>query len=171
VDVNLDDFRRHFELLSDDALLATNRDDLVKAAQSCYDEEIERRGISTASENSSEAGAEAEAAEGADSVDELVVIATYNIPEEASLARGLMESAGIPYRIDNEFAALGGIELRLRVPKSMEADAVEILEMEISEEDLAAQAEAAGMGEEDEADEFDSGQKGDTHTEPNFESR
>ena len=45
MDVTLDDFRKHFELLSDDALLETNRDELVEAAQQCYDAEIARRGL------------------------------------------------------------------------------------------------------------------------------
>lgn len=171
MEVNLDDFRRHFELLSDEALLATNRDDLIAAAQSCYDDEIERRGIDADTGTSNET-AEAAAAQGADPADQLVVVATYNIPEEASLARGLMESAGIPYQIDNEFAALGGTQLRLWVPKSMEADAIEILEMEISEEDLAAQAEAAGIAEAEmeEAEEFESGEDEDGSEQSNAES-
>lgn len=144
--VSPDDFRRHFELLSDAALLETNREDLVEAARGCYDEEVARRGL-----NSPPAGDET----GADSVthqanpgEELVAIATYNIPEEASLARGLLESAEIPYHLENEFAALGGFQLRLMVPAAFEADALEVLEAEISDEELAAQAEAAGMVEE-----------------------
>ena len=79
----------------------------------------------------------------------MVLIATYNIPDEASLARGLLDSAEIPYHLENEFAALGGFQLRLMVPAAFEADALEILEAEISEEELAAQAEAAGILEED----------------------
>jgi hypothetical protein len=148
VEVKLDDFRRHFELLSDESLLSTNREELVEAARRVYDEEIERRGLNAPPEESTEAAeAAAAAGHGVDPADELVVIATYNIPEEASLARGLLESAGIPYQIDNEYAALGGLQLRLWVPASLEADAVEILEMELSEEELAAQAEAAGVAE------------------------
>jgi hypothetical protein len=147
VEVNRDDFRRHFGLLSDEALLSTNRDDLVEVARACYDEEVERRGLSTPAEAEDDEAASEVAEHGVEPANELVVIATYNIPEEASLARGLLESAGIPYQLDNEFAALGGLQLRLWVPKSLEAEAVEILEMEISDDDLAAQAEAAGLDE------------------------
>jgi hypothetical protein len=147
VEVNLDDFRRHFELLSDETLLSTNRDDLVESARGCYDEEVERRGLNAADADATEEALTGQ--EGIASPDsaatELVTIATFNIPEEASLARGLLESAGIPYHLDNEHAALGGIQLRLTVPKAFEEEAIEILEMEISEEDLAAQAEAAGL--------------------------
>ena len=49
MEVSLDDFRRHFEILSDDALLATNREDLVESARECYDEEVTRRGLNTPS--------------------------------------------------------------------------------------------------------------------------
>jgi hypothetical protein len=159
VQVNLDDFRRHFESLSDEALLSTDRGELVAAAQSCYDEEVERRGLNAPPDDESSEPAAEVAAHGVDPANELVVIATYNIPEEASLARGLLQSAGIPYQIDNEFAALGGLQLRLWVPKALEADAIEILEMEISDEDLAAQAEAAGMLEMEESANEESGEE------------
>jgi len=147
VEVSADDFRRHFELLSDAALLETNREDLVEIARGCYDEEVERRGLN-APPTSDEAAAEAVTHQ-ASPGEELVLIATYNIPEEASLARGLLNSAEIPYHLENEFAALGGFQLRLMVPAAFEAEALEVLEAEISDEDLAAQAEAAGITEED----------------------
>jgi hypothetical protein len=154
MDISLDDFRRHFDLLSDAALLATNRDELVESARACYDEEVARRGL-----NSPPAGEIAEIAEEETSDtheerpgEELVLIATYNIPDEASLARGLLESAEIPYHLENEHSALGGFQLRMLVPVAFEADALEVLESEISEEELAAQAEAAGTVEEDEED-------------------
>lgn len=144
--VSPDDFRRHFELLSDAALLETNREDLVETARGCYDEEVARRGLNSPPDD--ETAAEPVTHQ-ASPGEELVAIATYNIPEEASLARGLLESAEIPYHLENEFAALGGFQLRLLVPAAFEAEALEILEAEISDEELAAQAEAAGIAEED----------------------
>lgn len=56
MNVSADDFRRHFELLSDAALLTTNRDDLTAVAQSCYDEEVAHRHL-----NEPEVAAEEEA--------------------------------------------------------------------------------------------------------------
>src|SRR4051812_37780088 len=151
MDVNLDDFRRHFEILSDEALLETNRDDLVEAARGCYDEEVARRGLNTLV---AEPVAEEEVnADHADPGDELVLIATYNIPEEANFARGLLQSAEIPFHLANEYVALGGFQLRLMVPKAFEEQALEVLETEISDEELAAQAEAAGTTEEEESEE------------------
>ncbi|HWE51089.1 MAG TPA: DUF2007 domain-containing protein [Bryobacteraceae bacterium] len=148
MNISADDYRRHFELLSDAALLSTSRDDLVEAARHCYDEEVSRRGLNEAEDPGEEEPAEGEAA--AHSGDEVgvVEIATYTVSEEASLARGLLESAGIPSRIDVNYT-LGPVELRLLVSEDMVEQALEILESEISEEELAAQAEAAGFVEEE----------------------
>lgn len=148
MEVSLEDFRRHFELLSDAALLATNRDDLVESARECYDEEVARRGLNTPPDDEPAGDATSAVLAGHEG-EELVLIATYNIPDEASLARGLLESAEIPYQLQNEYVALGGFQLRLMVPAAFEEQALEVLQSEISEEELAAQAEAAGIIEED----------------------
>jgi Putative prokaryotic signal transducing protein len=147
LEVSRDDFRRHFELLSDESLLAINREELVEAARSVYDEEVARRGLTGPLEE-----AEGESLPGAVPVaasQELVLVASYNIPDEASLARGLLQSAEIPFILQNDYAALGGIELRLLVPKEFQEQAIEILQHEISDEELAAQAEAAGFTDEE----------------------
>jgi hypothetical protein len=154
VEVSLTDFRRHFEILSDEALLETNRDDLVETARGCFDEEVARRGLNAPAD---EAIAEEEVnADHANPGDELVLIATYNISEEANFARGLLQSAEIPFHLANEYVALGGFQLRLMVPKAYEEQALEVLETEISDEELAAQAEAAGLVEEESAEETES---------------
>jgi hypothetical protein len=147
VDVSLDDFRRHFELLSDETLLATNREELVEGARACYDEELARRGLNAPA-------AEEEPVEGvvedADGGSRMALIATFSVAEEASLARGLLQIAGIPATLDNEYSPLGGFQLHLTVPSEYEQQALEVLESEIPEEELAAQAEAAGGFEEEE---------------------
>jgi hypothetical protein len=148
VDISLEDFRRHFEILSDEALMETNRDDLVETARLCFDEEVSRRGLKSAAGT-----AEAEqlpAAEPVNPEDELVSIATYSVADEANFARGLLQSAGIPLHLANEHVALGGFQMRLMVPAAYEEQALEILETEISDEELAAQAEAAGTFEDEE---------------------
>ena len=142
MEITRDDFRKHFELLSDETLLLTNREDLVEGARGVYDEEVERRGLNSPLE--AEYAEQIPGAVAPGEEDELVVIATYNIPDEANLARGLLQSAEIPFLLQNDYVALGGIELRLLVPKSLEEQALEILAHEISDEELAAQAEAAG---------------------------
>ncbi len=145
MNVSLDDFRKHFELLSDAALLDTNRDELVPNAQQCYDAEVARRGLKAPA-------AEPEEPEVLPSPEpeggKLVHIETFIIPEEASLARGLLSSAEIPFMMENELAPLGGFQIQLLVPEDYVNDAREILNHEMTEEELAAQAEAAGAEEE-----------------------
>ena len=76
--------------------------------------------------------------------DGLQLVATFLSLEEANFARGLLQSADIPCSFENDQAtAWTGIgELRLMVPHHDYDRACEILESEISEEDLIAQAEA-----------------------------
>ena len=57
MDISLEDFRRHFEILSDEALLATSREDLVETARACFDEEVVRRGLKKLAAFKDEAGA------------------------------------------------------------------------------------------------------------------
>jgi hypothetical protein len=160
LEVRLEDFRRHFGILSDDALLATNREDLVEMARECYDEEVSRRGLESA-EPETEPVAEALDHE-AHAGDEMVLIATFGYPEEANMARGLLESAAIPSQIRNALAAVGGFEASLMVPAAFEEQAREVLETEISDEELAAQAEAAGLSEEEFQEEIEEDPEGDS---------
>ncbi len=152
MDVTAADFRQHFEILSDEALLETNRDDLVEVARQCYDEEIARRGLNAA-EEPAETPAEIAGPPVGDGP-KMVQIATFLSGEELNLARGLLDEASIPYHVVNPLAALGGIELRLMVPADLEEQSLEILAYEVSEEELAAQAEAAGMMEQSSEEEL-----------------
>lgn len=147
MNVTAEDFRQRFELLSDEALLDTNKDELIEIARQCLDEEIARRGLNPA-EPATGVPFE-EASHEANISANLVLVATFLSGEELNMARGLLDEASIPYHVVNPLAALGGIELRLMVPAELEQDAIEILSAEISEEELAAQAEAAGFIEAD----------------------
>ena len=132
------EFRRHYASLSDEALLEINRDELVEAAQQCYDDELAGRGIARPSEASP-------AAEGVNEEQgEWVVAATYLSAEEANLAHSMLEGAAIPARLasNNTSAWTGTGEVRLLVPAAMLREAETILAEPISDEELAAQAEA-----------------------------
>jgi hypothetical protein len=136
--IDPEEFRRHYDSLSDEALLEVNRDELVAVAQECYDEELARRGI--AREAESDAAAPAESATHAD----WVAAATFLSAEEANLAHAMLDSADIPARLESKGtgAWTGFGELRLLVPTEFLAEAQEIIESQISEEELIAQAEA-----------------------------
>jgi len=148
LNISTENFRQHFELLSDEALEAVNREELVELARACYDEEIARRGLGRKATEPATEGVEVELPEQHGNED-LISLTTFTLLEEARLARGLLESAGIPAFLANERANLG--VLHLMVPRGSAEQALGILDGGgISEEDLAAQAEAAGFEEMDE---------------------
>lgn len=132
--------------MSDAGLRSLIREELTDIARECYDEELARRGLKpepAASEGSTPTGSPEE--------EELVLAGTFTFPDEAKLARALLQSANIPNYLENEHTlaanwmwtnALGG--LRLLVPAKFLEDAREVLTSSISESDLSAQAEAAG---------------------------
>jgi Putative prokaryotic signal transducing protein len=136
--VDLDDFRRRYAELSDDALLDLDRDDLVDLARDCYDAELARRGLRCSS--SSPPATEVQ------DHGELVEVARFSSSFEADLAKELLASAAIPCYLENEIAGrtLRGADgfLRLFVPASLLENAREILDAPVSDEELIAQAEA-----------------------------
>jgi hypothetical protein len=135
--INPEEFRRHYDSLSDEALLDIDRDELVDVARQCYDEELARRGMVSESEASAEP-------EESIAHEEWVLAATYLTAEEANLAHAMLESAAIPVRLasNNTSAWTGTGELRLMVQAAMLEEAEVILASPISDEELIAQAEA-----------------------------
>ena len=128
-------FRQQYEELTDEALLSIDRKDLIEVAQQYYDAEIARRGLNSAQATSVEVDPKAE----------LVPVATFLSFEEANLGRALLRSADIPALLENELTSYwtGAGGLRLMVPSSFLEQAQEILDSQISDEELLAQAEAA----------------------------
>ena len=142
--IDPEDFKRHYALLSDDALLEIDGDELVDAARPYYDAELAERKL--ALPDTEEIAPIAD--RGDDTLDQTKdgpqLVGTFLSLEDANLARGLLQSADIPCSLENEYMAQrsGNGALRLMVPASVYERACEILESEISEEDLIAQAEA-----------------------------
>jgi PhnB protein len=128
--VSLEDFRRQYALMSDEALLDVDRRELVDLARMCYDEELARRQLKAAPpppEDLPEPHGEEEG---------FAVAGTYESHEEAKLARELLRSAGIRAQL-----AAGG--LALLVPVSTREDAREVLNAQLSDEALAEAAAGA----------------------------
>ncbi|MDP9113779.1 MAG: DUF2007 domain-containing protein [Acidobacteriota bacterium] len=139
--IDPEDFKRHYALLSDAALLEIDRDELVDVARACYDAELAERNLAPEDPQPSAPamGAGEPPAEG-----DLQLVGTFLSMDEANFALGLLRSADVPCSLENEFSAAysGAGALRLLVPAAAYDRACEILETEISEEDLIAQAEA-----------------------------
>ena len=144
MDITTEDFRRHFDLLSDEALLDTKREELTELAQQCLDEELAKRGLHATGE---EVPAEDETAadEPSPEEEELVVVATYDDAEEADGAKAVLDDAKIPSRLVKDATDMDGAQMELLVPATALFKALDALGMHLSDEELAAQAEAAEM--------------------------
>lgn len=140
MDVTAEDFRRHYELLSDEALLEVDPGELVQLARDCHAEEVARRGLTDAPEveTTGDAAGQPEAAVAAE--DELICIVEYDYMDEADLARGLLEASEITASLESEPGVV-----RLMVPPASAEQALRLLAAPLSDEELAAQAEAAGF--------------------------
>jgi PhnB protein len=130
--VSAEDFRRQFANLSDEALLDVDRRDLVEMARTCYDEELARRQLEAVRPPET-----VYAPESPEDGEEFAVVQTYESQEEAKLARELLRAAGIR-------AQLGAGGLALLVPVSTREDAREVLDAQVSDEELAEAATVAG---------------------------
>jgi PhnB protein len=128
--VSAEDFRRQYAGLSDEALLDVDRKELVELARACYDEELARRQLKVPSP-----AAVADATDSHGDGEEFAVAETYESQEEAKLARELLRAAGIR-------AQLGAGGLALLVPVSTREDAREVLNAQVSDDELAEAATA-----------------------------
>jgi len=142
------DFRRLYASLSDEALLEVERGDLTDVARECYEQEVAQRGL----QNEATAGQGTEGT-GQAGDEELVAVGTFESMEDLGFARGLLRLAEIPVFTQNEAKESGKLvglkgPLQLFVPRSFEEQAREVLDSApLSDEELAAQAEAAARSE------------------------
>jgi hypothetical protein len=148
MDINLQEIQHRYAELSDEGLLEIQRDDLTELAQQYYDAELRARGLHEDPAPPVETPEPDLKPE-----DELVEIGTFLSMHEADMALTLLRSAEIPVQVHNEFASsFSGGGIRLLVPASYVEQAEEILASQISDEELLAQAEAAGSAETDSED-------------------
>jgi len=149
VQIDLESLRRHYGSLSDDELLAVERDELTDGGQKCFDEEVERRGLNESQE--SEASPYEEANEGAifgvgvDAgwlQDAACVCSFVSQPggsaaTDSENAREVLQNAEIPCVVSaEEVAASTGDqpvqhEYRVMVPGALNLTAASILDREV----------------------------------------
>jgi hypothetical protein len=144
--VSAEELRRHYQSLSDAALLEIDPAELVAAARTCLEDEIAARGLNDDAgdaEAASEAVAEAEPEQ---AEEKGVCVAEFDYLDEAELAKGLLEAGDVPVTLEHEPGVI-----RLTVPESVGDFALRLLATTpLSDEELAAQAEAAGFEEDEE---------------------
>ena len=154
--IDVESLRRHYGSLSDDELLAVERDELTDSAQKCFDEEVERRGLDEAQESEAAPDEDAyEVATPTDGVDpdwlqdaacacSFVSQPGGSAASDAENAREVLQDAGIPCQAFTvEVAASTGdrpaqYEYRVMVPGALNLKATSILDKELFNPQLEA---------------------------------
>jgi hypothetical protein len=138
--ITAEELKRAYHDMSDQELLSINRDELTEVGRNCLDAEIAERGI--------ELQMDGEPGPAVDQGAQEACAGAFRFPDEAQLVQGLLESAGIPARLDNHLGDLFWMgstafqSSRVFVPAAMLNDAQSIIESHAAEEELAAQVEA-----------------------------
>jgi len=136
-----EELKKSYARMSDEELLAIDSDELTDVARECHTGELERRGL-----HRRKAG-EAPTAE-EDDEGEWASAGTFRSVEEAQLAQGLLESAGIPAELQTNSGDLLWMGSnahkisRVLVPQALVDEAHGMIESRAVQEELAAQAEA-----------------------------
>ncbi len=136
-----DEIRRIYSELTDEALLEMNREDLTEIARICYDQELAQRRLEPRPPEP--AGDSPE--ESVPDPGNLVQAATFLSAADARLAQALLKSENIPAFLADEISDIyvkGLSGPRLFVPAHYLDAARALLEAEVSDDELAAQAEA-----------------------------
>ena len=118
------ELHEHFSSLSDKALMEVHRDDLVDAAKAIYDQEMAERGLVAED-------AEEPHAPELSSGEKLVTVVEFESADDAAHAQTQLKKNGIPAYI------------AVAVPAAFAQQAVSLLDPGVSDEELAALAEAA----------------------------
>ena len=148
MNVTAEELHKYYDSLSDAALLSIEKSDLTELGRACYEEECERRGLAKPGpgsfESTSSPDSDAPAAR-------LVKVAEGLSHEEVRYARELLASSGIPSEGGNAnpgaaFSNAVG-DFYLQVPEELAEHARQILEVPLTDEELAAQAEQAALDE------------------------
>jgi len=137
---NPDELRQQFDRLSDEALLEVTREDLVDLARDIYDAELSARGLTRPVEE-----APPPTSEQPEEADGLVLLAEFDTHSEATMAHAILTSAGIPASVKQPGSFRSTASPRILVPAQSLEEARAVLDTPISDEELAAQAEAAGQ--------------------------
>jgi len=149
MNVTAEELRKYYDSLSDAALLSIDKSDLTDLGLACYEEECERRGLAEPVSGSEDSPSSSES--GAPAAAQLVRVAEGLSGEELRYARELLASSGIPSEGGNTnpgaaFSNAVG-DFYLQVPEELAEHAREILEVPLTDEELAAQAEQAALDE------------------------
>jgi len=141
-----DDLRRHYALLSDEALLALDPDDLTEVARRCHEDELVRRRLTRhdAAEGSVGSGESPAWLEDAACVCAFDSGPGQQPTEQLEQAESILTSAGIPCFVNaQEDTATRGQQPRYRyelmVPGALNLRAVSLLDQHLFNPEIAAE--------------------------------
>ena len=157
--IDPDQLREHYASLSDDQLLAMNRDDLTEVAQTLYDRELDRRDLKPDEAESVETGeyhtvrfSKAEDEDDTAAADDGMFIATAftdhagsSAAGDAENARRTLQAAGISCEVEVREIPAGTtysdqrFEYQVLVPTEFTLQATSVLDKEIYNPGLAAE--------------------------------
>ena len=152
--IDSDELRRYYASLSDESLLALDREELTEVAQEAYDHERSQRGLDDESDDGvDESGWQEETgAEKPDWLEEASCACTFTAARPgdqaaagAENARAVLETSGIPchlatHKIDPQTArAELRYEYRLMVPGNLSMPAASVLDKEIFNAEVEAE--------------------------------
>ena len=153
VELDPEDLRRHYAMLSDEALAALDRSELVEVARQVYDHELRTRRLTSDPDEDEPDNSELDHVAGLkprwlDDAACAAVFASYhggNSGSDAERARDVLEDAGIPCYIDvqkterSDGDTKSQSEFRLLVPGKLNLEAVSLLDKEIFNAELEAE--------------------------------
>jgi hypothetical protein len=152
VELDSEDLRQHYAMLSDEALIAVDRSELIHTAQQAYDQESRSRrlqpgrtGEQTSYYDSDGIGGPKPAWLGDSAcAGAFASLPGENAASDAAAARDILEAAGIPWyiealKVDSESGPQPQYELRLLVPGKFNLEAVSVLDKEIFNAELEAE--------------------------------
>src|SRR5262245_40761892 len=98
--LDLEELKEYYSRLTDEGILAIQRDDLVDAAKMYYDAEIGRRGLAGRMKLNDASSNELRSADEDVFEGSPLAAASFASLNEAEVACGLIQSAGIPWLVD-----------------------------------------------------------------------
>ena len=150
MELDPEDLRRQYAMLSDEALVALDRSELVEVAQQAYDQELHRRRLTS---DVGEYDVDHDDGTGGPRpawLDDAACAADFesspgrNAAPDAANAREVLETAGIPCYLDVQKLDPQGrgpqpqYELRLLVPGKFNLEAISVLDKEIFNAEIEA---------------------------------
>ena len=125
--IDLEELKRHYAMLSDEGLLEIEPADLTDAALACYEDELASRNLLEEAQSHTAVEHVDPTAQSATPIeDQSGIVGTFQYPSELAEGRDVLQQAGIPYTIHSE-----NYQYQLVVPPAFREKAMQLLRQEV----------------------------------------